>query len=162
MTTTDALILLAAVLPIALWAAQSDLARMKIPNLSVLAMVGVWTALGPWLLPWETWLWGYALGAMTLAVTFVLFAAGPVGAGDAKFGAAMAPFFVGTDPMQVMLLLSACLLGAVALHRVARAIPAVRRATPGWASWDRPRDFPVGLALAGMVIISLAARPIVA
>lgn len=162
MTPTDALVFLIAVAPVAVWAAGTDLARMKIPNLSVYAMVAIWTLMGPVLLPWQAWLWGYALGGMTLVVTFVLFAIGPVGAGDAKFGAAMAPFFIGADLARVMLLLSGCLLGAVAIHRLARAVPAVRRATPGWQSWDQPRDFPVGLALAGMVIISLAARPILA
>jgi prepilin peptidase CpaA len=162
MTPTDALLILGAVLPVAVWAALTDVRRMKIPNLAVYAMVGIWTVLGPLLLPWDQWLWGYVLGAMTLVVTFVLFAIGPVGAGDAKFGAAMAPFFVGADPMRVMLLLAACLLAAVAVHRLARAIPAIRRATPDWQSWDQPRDFPVGLALAGLVIIYLASRPIVA
>jgi prepilin peptidase CpaA len=162
MTPTDALILLVAVAPVAIWAAASDLQRMKIPNLSVGAMVVIWTVLGAILLPWQAWAWGFALGAMTLAVTFLLFAAGPVGAGDAKFGAAMAPFFIGAPLDAVLILLATCLLAAVVVHRVARAIPLVRRATPGWKSWNEPRDFPVGLALAGMVIIYLASRPIVA
>lgn len=162
MTAGDALVFLVAVAPVAIWAAATDLARMKIPNLSVYAMILVWTLLGPVLLPWQDWLWGYALGGMTLVVTFVLFAIGPVGAGDAKFGAAMAPFFVGAALETVLMLLAGCLLAAVVVHRAARAIPAVRRATPGWESWDQPRDFPVGLALAGMVIIYLASRPIVA
>jgi prepilin peptidase CpaA len=161
-TLTAALVFLVAVTPVAVWAAASDLARMKIPNLSVLAMLAIWTLLGPLLLPWQVWLWGYALAGMTLIVTFVLFALGPVGAGDAKFGAAMAPFFVGADVREVFLLLSACLLGAVVVHRLARAVPAVRRATPEWQSWTVPKDFPVGLALAGMVIIYLASRLIVA
>jgi prepilin peptidase CpaA len=162
MTPGDALVFLIAVAPVAIWAAATDLARMKIPNLSVYAMVAIWTVLGPILLPWQDWLWGYALGLMTLVVTFILFAIGPVGAGDAKFGAAMAPFFIGAPLDSVMLLLAGCLLAAVVVHRTARAIPAIRRATPDWESWNQPHDFPVGLALAGMVIIYLASRPIVA
>ena len=47
-------------------------------------------------------------------------------------------------------------LGAFASHRIMRAIPAFRRATPDWASWTHA-DFPMGLALAGTLIFYLLA-----
>ena len=47
----------------------------------------------------------------------------------------------------VLLLIATTTLITFALHRIARAIPAVRRATPDWESWKRA-DFPFGLVLA--------------
>jgi prepilin peptidase CpaA len=35
-----------------------------------------------------------------------------------------------------------------------RAVPAVRRATPDWVSWQR-KDFPMGLALVGTFVAYL-------
>ena len=78
-------------------------------------------------------------------------AAGLVGAGDAKFAAAMAPFFITADVRLLLGLFAACLLGAFFAHRLARAVPAVRRATAEWASWTA-RKFPMGLALSGTLI----------
>ena len=51
LSPTDAMILLVPVLPIAIWAAWSDLKRMKIPNASVLAMAAVWPLLGWFVAP---------------------------------------------------------------------------------------------------------------
>ena len=47
------------------------------------------------------------------------------------------------------------LIAAFIVHRVAKRIPAVRRATPDWQSWER-RDFPMGLALGTGLAIYLA------
>jgi prepilin peptidase CpaA len=143
--------LLPATLPIAVWVAWSDMARMRIPNQAVLALAAVWLALGWWPAGMTLWLWGFALLAIVLVVGFVANQAGLLGAGDAKFAAAMAPFFAGSDLRVVLALFAACLLAACAVHRIARAIPAVRRATPGWASWTHAK-FPMGLALSGTLI----------
>lgn len=137
-------------IPIGLWVAWSDMARMKIPNKAVLALVAVWV-LSPLLLPWEYALWGVVLLAGVLGVGFVAATAGLVGAGDAKFAAAMAPFFTGADLRVVMALFAACLLGAFTVHRLARMIPPLRRAVPDWKSWTHAK-FPMGLALAGTLI----------
>jgi prepilin peptidase CpaA len=43
------------------------------------------------------------------------------------------------------------LIAAFITHRLARRIPAIRSALPGWESWTR-KDFPMGLALSGTLI----------
>ena len=129
---------------------------MKIPNKAVLALWLVWAFPGVLVVPFHAWLLGWGLAAAALVAGFIANAAGLMGAGDAKFAAAMAPFFVGADPRLVLGLVSSCLLGAFAAHRLARLVPAIRRAAPDWESWTHD-DFPMGLALSGMLLISLGA-----
>jgi prepilin peptidase CpaA len=137
--------------PIAIWVSWSDMSRMKIPNKAVMALAGVWLVLGFFLQPFDIWLWGFALMAIVLVIGFLLTTFAGIGAGDSKFAAAMAPFFTGADIRTVMAVFAACILGAFACHRIARALPAVRAATPGWASWTHHK-FPMGLALTGTLI----------
>jgi prepilin peptidase CpaA len=139
---------------IGLWVAWSDMRAMKIPNQAVLALWLVWLFPGVLVVPLKLWLWGWALALIVLVAGFLANAAGTMGAGDAKFASAMAPFFVGADLRLVFGLLAACLLGAFAAHRLARAVPPLRRVAPNWASWTHD-DFPMGLALSGMLLISL-------
>lgn len=157
-TSTGALILLVPVLPITVWAAASDMKRMKIPNLSVLALALVWPALG-WLAvaTWASWAWGFALMAIILTLGFLLYTTGTFGAGDAKYAAAMAPIFVGTSIARFLTLVLVCMLGALILHRLARAMPAIRKLTPDWLSWEQRRYFPLGLALSALVVFYLVA-----
>ncbi|OZA00451.1 MAG: hypothetical protein B7Y02_18525 [Rhodobacterales bacterium 17-64-5] len=149
---------------IGIWVAWSDMAAMKIPNKAVLALMAVWLVVGLVLvafgvLPLLIWAKAVGLGFATLLALFIANAAGLMGAGDAKFGMAMAPFFILADPRAVMGLGAACLLGAFAAHRLLRLIPAVRRASPDWQSWTHDK-FPMGLALAGMLNFYLLAAPI--
>lgn len=137
--------------PIAIWVAWSDMKFMKIPNKSVVALACVWFVLGWPVTGLTVWLWGLALLAIVLVIGFLIATGGLVGAGDAKFAAAMAPFFTGSDLRLLLALFAACLLGAFAAHRIARAIPAIRSATAEWASWTH-RKFPMGLALTGTLI----------
>ncbi len=123
-----ALAFLIPALPIGIWVAWSDMKTMKIPNKAVMA----------------------------LGAGFLGNAAGLFGAGDAKFAAVMAPFFIGADARFVMGLFAACLLGAFASHRLAARIPTFRAATADWASWTN-KDFPMGLALSGTLIFYLLA-----
>lgn len=155
-SSTGALILLVPVLPITIWAAGSDLKRMKIPNLSVLALALVWPALG-WLAvdTWASWAWGFALMGIVLVSGFLLYTTGTFGAGDAKFAAAMAPIFVGSSIARFLLILLVCMIGALILHRIARSIPAIRKMTPDWQSWEQRRYFPLGLALSAIVVLYL-------
>ncbi len=153
---TAALWLLPFVLPIAIWVAWSDMKFMKIPNKAVVAMAVVWLVIGLVAVPLHAWAWGWALLGIVLAAGFVANAAGLVGAGDAKFAAAMAPVFVGGDLRLVMALFAACLLGAFGAHRIAKLIPPFRAATADWESWTR-KDFPMGLALSGTLIFYLLA-----
>ena len=162
LTATQALIFLPFVLPICIWVAWSDLASMLIPNKAVIALFLVWVLIGVIIIPFKAWLWGFGLCGIMLVAGFVFNAAGVLGAGDAKFGAAMAPFFIGTDYRFSGMFLAACLISALIAHRLLRMVPAMRRATPGWKSWTVPKDFPVGLSLAGMLIFYLILRLIVA
>lgn len=151
-----ALAFLLPALPIGIWVAWSDMKSMKIPNKAVMALAIAFLVIGLLLLPLKAWLWALGLGFGVLVVGFVGNAAGLFGAGDAKFAAAMAPFFIGADPRFVAGLFAACLLGAFASHRLAGLIPAFRRATSDWESWTH-KDFPMGLALAGTLIFYLLA-----
>jgi prepilin peptidase CpaA len=165
LTFTQAIAFAPFVLAIAVWVAWSDMATMKIPNKAVLALGGVWLVIGLLLvifqaMPLMMWLWGMALAVIFMVAGFVANAAGAMGAGDAKFGAVMAPFFVGADPRLVCALLAACLLGAFAAHRLMRLITPFRAATPHWASWTN-KKFPMGLTLAGMLVFYLLWRLIV-
>jgi len=157
-TPTGALILLVPVLPIAIWVAVNDMARMKIPNKAVLALLAVWPILGWLAVPSLTaWFWGFALAGIVLIVGFLLYSMGGFGAGDAKYAAAMAPIFVGANPLWVAVVVASCLVGALILHRVLKAVPAVRRATPDWESWSQRIFFPLGFALSGIVVFYLVA-----
>ena len=156
-----ALVFLLAALPIGVWVAWSDMKSMKIPNKAVMALGIAFLVLGLALvaagvLPFKAFLWALALGAMVLVAGFVGNAAGLFGAGDAKFAAVMAPFFIGGDLRFILGLYAACLLGAFASHRLMGRIPAFRRLTADWESWTH-KDFPMGLALAGTLIFYLLA-----
>jgi prepilin peptidase CpaA len=142
--------------PIAIWVAWSDMARMKIPNKAVMALVAVYAVVGLIALPFEDYLWRYAHLGVVLAVGFVANAARLLGAGDAKFAAAMAPFIALPDAVTFVYLFSVVLLAGFAVHRLARATPAIRGRTPQWESWSR-KDFPMGLCLGSALVIYLAA-----
>ncbi len=157
MTALDAAILLPFTLAIGIWVAFNDMKSMKIPNLAVLALLAVWAVVGLILTPWQVWAWGFGLGAIVLVIGFVASTLGLFGAGDAKFVAAMAPFFVQGDLRSILVLAAAVMLSALAAHRLWRAIPALRRLAADWESWTRA-DFPMGLALAGILNIYLGLK----
>jgi len=155
-TPTGALILMVPVVPIAVWVAVNDMARMKIPNKAVLALAAVWPLLGWLAVPtWAAWFWGFALLGIVLVVGYLLYTAGGFGAGDAKYAAAMAPMFVGANVVSLGVLVAACLIGALIAHRLMKAIPAIRRATPDWESWSQRLFFPLGFALSAILVFYL-------
>ncbi|EKX57840.1 prepilin peptidase [Cereibacter sphaeroides] len=151
-----AAVFLPLVLPIALWVAWSDMKFMKIPNKAVLALAAVFLVAGPVVLPLDDWLWRWLHLLVVLAVGFLMNMGRLIGAGDAKFAAAMAPFVALEDLRLALALFAASLLGAFASHRGLGFLGPFRRATADWESWRR-RDFPMGLALAGMLILYLLA-----
>lgn len=160
MTLTQALSFLPFALPIAIWVSWSDMKFMKIPNNAVLALAAVWLIVGLLLvlfkaMPFQTWAWGWALLAIVMVVGFVANMVSLLGAGDAKFAAAMAPFFVVGDIRTTLGLFAACLLAAFVSHRVARRIPALKPLTTEWVSWTN-KDFPMGLALSATLLFHLA------
>ena len=144
------------VLPIAIWVAWSDMKYMKIPNKAVLALAGVFLVIGPIALPLEAWAWRWVHLAAILGIGFVMTISGLVGAGDAKFAAAMAPFVALGDLRVFLAIFAASLIAAFVAHRSMRAVPAFRQAVPDWASWTHAK-FPMGLALSGALVLYLAA-----
>jgi prepilin peptidase CpaA len=135
-------------LPIAFWVAWNDMAHMKIPNLAVLALLLAYAVIGPFVLPLADYGWRWGHFALILVLGFAMNMAGMIGAGDAKFAAAMAPYVAAADAAPMLYLFAAVLLAAFVSHRALRALPAFRNAVPHWKSWERS-DFPMGLALGG-------------
>lgn len=135
------------VLPITVWVSWSDMATMKIPNKAVLALLIVFAVVGLVALPFTEYLWRYAHFGAVLVIGFVLSSAGAMGAGDAKYAAAMAPFIALQDLMLFALLLAGVTIAAFLLHRGARRSASIRERFPDWESWTR-REFPMGFALA--------------
>lgn len=157
-TTTGALILLVPVLPIAVWAALTDLKSLKIRNNTVLAMAGTWLALGWLAVPtWSLYAWGIGLLVIGVLLAFLANAFLNFPGGDGKYAAAIAPFFVGADLIRVGTIIIACMIGATLLLQVVRAFPFVKRATVGWEGLRHWRVVPFGLALSTMVVYYLVA-----
>lgn len=153
--STAAFWLLLMALPICVWVMYSDVKDMKIRNKAVLALLAVYAVVGFIALPLDAYLWRYAHFAVILVIGFLLSLSGGFGAGDAKFAAVMALFVALPDSGTVMMLLAALMVVAFVLHRTARAIPLIRRATPDWASWEA-KKFPMGTALGSTLAVYLA------
>ncbi|MEC3862001.1 prepilin peptidase [Mesobacterium sp. TK19101] len=136
------------VLPICLYVCYTDMSRMKITNRAVMVLIMVFAIVGPLVLPFDTYLWRYAHLGVALLAGILLNAAGAMGAGDAKFIAAAAPFVNLGDLPFLMILFSITLIVAFVTHRVVRASP-LRQLAPNWASWTSGKRFPMGLALGG-------------
>jgi len=141
-------------IPISIWAALSDMKTMKIPNRAVLALFGVFVVVGLIALPFDQYLWRFSHLAVILLIGFILSTLGLIGAGDAKFAAAMAPFVALGDGVMMGYLFSACVIAAFITHRLFQRSKTIRKLTPDWKSWDN-KDFPMGFALGGMLILYL-------
>ncbi|MBB93586.1 MAG: hypothetical protein CML68_03125 [Rhodobacteraceae bacterium] len=151
---TQALIFLPFVLPICFHVAFTDLRDMRITNQAVILLVVVFALVGPFVMPLPDYGWRWLYLVIALVVGMVLNAAGAMGAGDAKFIAAAAPFIHLGDISVLIRLLAAVLLAAVVSHRVVKRTP-LRRLAPHWQSWDKVGDFPMGLALGGTLALYL-------
>ncbi|WP_370541665.1 prepilin peptidase [Actibacterium sp. 188UL27-1] len=154
MPASAALWFLPFAVPIALWAAWNDMRAMKIPNTAVLLLTLAFTLVGVIALPFDEYLWRWLQLVIVLVVGFLLSTAGLIGAGDAKFAAAMAPYFAMQDGLAITFLFAGILIVSFGAHRVARVTPAIRDLTPNWESWTRG-DFPMGLALGSLLIVYL-------
>ncbi|WP_372885174.1 prepilin peptidase [Shimia sp.] len=143
------------VAPICLYVAWSDMRMMKIPNMAVLALAGVFLIVGLLALPLADYPWRLLHFVVVLLVGMGLNAGGLIGAGDAKFAAAAAPFIALGDLLFVTVVFAATLLAAWVTHRLAKHSP-IRRLVPDWESWHRGWDFPMGLALGGTLGLYLA------
>lgn len=143
------------VLPICLWVVWSDLRAMKIPNKAVLALVAVFLLLGLWVLPLEAYLWRLLQLLVVLLAGVLLNALGAIGAGDAKFAAAAAPFIALGDIRLLLALYAANLAAALLTHRLAKHSP-LRHLAPEWKSWAASPEFPMGFSLGGTLALYLA------
>lgn len=159
------------VLPICFYVAFTDMREMKIKNHAVVALALVFILVGLIALPpWSTgpvsgklivfpvslpiYVWQLLHLVVVLVLGIVLNAAGAMGAGDAKFLAAAAPFVWFGDLMLIAVIVMVTLLAAVATHRLAKNTR-LRLFAPHWDSWDRGKKFPMGLALAGALAMYL-------
>ncbi|EPX78811.1 prepilin peptidase [Salipiger mucosus] len=144
------------VLPICLWVAYTDMKSMRITNKAVVTLFAVFVVVGLIALPLDAYLWRYLHLGVALVAGMALNAGGVMGAGDAKFIAAAAPFIHLGDLRFVLALYAACLLAAYVAHRIVRATP-IRRLAPDWDSWSAGKRFPMGLALGPTLAIYLGA-----
>ena len=149
-----ALCFLPFVLPICFYVAFTDMREMRITNQAVVALAVVFLIVGLIALPLPVY--GMRLLQLfgVLIVGILLNAGGAIGAGDAKFAAAAAPFIAPGDLRLLLIIFSANLLAAFLTHRLAKHSP-LRRVAPNWESWNRGWDFPMGLALGGTLAIYL-------
>lgn len=135
------------VLPLCLYVTYTDLARMKITNRAVVALASVYLLIGPIALAsWEIYFWGLAYIVIVLLVGMALNALRVMGAGDAKFLAAAAPFISLGDLGLLTWVFMGVTLAAFATHRIVRRT-ALRNLAPDWISWDQGNRFPMGFAL---------------
>lgn len=142
------------VLPICFYVAFTDLREMRITNQAVLLLAAVFVVVGLFLLPLPTYGIRLLQMGVILVVGIVLNAAGAVGAGDAKFAAAAAPFIAIGDLRLLIAIFAANLLAAFVTHRLVKYTP-LRRIAPDWKSWTAGWKFPMGLSLGGTLAIYL-------
>ncbi|WP_425073988.1 prepilin peptidase [Sagittula sp. S175] len=153
-TTHAALWFLPFAAPICLYIMFTDLKSMKIPNHAVIALFAVFVVIGLVALPLQEYLWRYVYFGVALVAGMALTAARAMGAGDAKWIAAMAPFIHLGDLSLVMILLAVMLVVAYAGHRIAKHTP-IRNLAPTWESWHAGNKFPMGLALGSTLALYL-------
>lgn len=152
---TVALWLLPATLPLGVYVAWSDLARMKIPNKAVYGLVAAFAVLGLFALPFDVYVWRWTHLPVLLIIGMVLNAIGALGAGDAKFLAAAAPFVALADLANVFYILAFCMFAAYVVHRLAKHTP-LHKLAPNWESWRSGKRFPMGFPLAMALNVYLA------
>ena len=142
------------VLPICLYVCFTDMKAMRITNQAVVALFVVYAVVGFIALPFDVYLWRYLHLLVALIAGIALNAGGAMGAGDAKFIAAAAPYVHLGDFRLMMLLFAATLLAAFAAHRLVKHT-GLRRLAPDWESWSSGSRFPMGLALGGVLALYL-------
>ncbi|MEM8848419.1 MAG: prepilin peptidase [Pseudomonadota bacterium] len=158
-TPMQGLVLGLLALPICLWVAYTDLSEMIIRNQAVLALIAVFAVAGFFVMPFADYAWRWSHLVVVIGIGFVMNMFGMLGAGDAKFAGAMAPFIALPDVVEVFALFAALLLLSWFLHRIARNISAIRNLAPDWKSWEEKKNFPMGLTLTTtlMAYLGLAA-----
>jgi len=143
-------LLLSAVL---VWASISDIRHRRIPNWTVLAVLGLFA---PWaVLSQGSWvLWALAAAAISLVVSFALYAMGLFGAGDSKLFAAVA-LFAGIGRLGQLAIITALVGGLIAvvslLARPRRAM--VMLTMRGKGDFGRGVPYGVAIAVGALVVV---------
>ncbi|WP_282077892.1 prepilin peptidase [Epibacterium ulvae] len=143
-------------LPLCAIVAHSDLRGMRIPNWTVDLTAAIYIIVGLFVMPsWPDYGWQLLHLPVGLLIGFLLYAGGAVGAGDAKFVAAAAPFVDYGDLALILLIFCANLLAGFTTHRVAK-YTALHKMAPDWKSWHVGAKFPMGFCLGTTLVIYLA------
>ncbi|CUH87601.1 Flp pilus assembly protein, protease CpaA [Phaeobacter sp. CECT 5382] len=152
---TTALWFLPFVLPLCYAAALTDLRGMRIPNWINDCLGGLFVVLGAFLLPtWTDYGWQLLHLPVGIGFGFLFYSAGMIGAGDAKFAGAAAPYVAFADLPALLIIFTANLLAAFVTHRLVKYTP-LRRLAPDWQSWNVGSKFPMGLCLGATLAIYL-------
>lgn len=142
------------------FAAVSDIARRKIPNWTVLALIAVWIgaaivgqAIGPWYL-------ALAAAVIAFAIGYGLYHFGLMGAGDAKLFTAGA-LFANLAFMLQFALITACLGGVLAIgyllirpRKAMRGLTAKGRAEALKNASGIPYGVPIAMAAAATAYLN--------
>jgi prepilin peptidase CpaA len=145
------------------WGAVTDMQVRKIRNVTVLAVIALFL---PWALVggWPAAVSGLEAGGLALVVGVALYAFGVVGAGDAKFFAAVS-LFAGMGGMLELTMLTALAGGVLALITVAsrpREVM-VMVAMKGKSNFGRGIPYGVAISVGGVTTIwatLLSAHPL--
>lgn len=143
------------VLPLCYAAALTDLRGMRIPNWINDSLGLLYIVLGLFIMPsWAAYGWQLLHLPVGIAIGFLFYSAGLIGAGDAKFAGAAAPLVALADLPVLMMIFSANLLAGFVTHRTVK-YTALRKLAPDWTSWSVGSKFPMGLCLGGTLAIYL-------
>ena len=85
LSTTEIYTFLPILTVLGLWIAWNDLKTMLITNKTFLATVAIFAVVGPFVMPFDTYLWRFAVSGGILVITFALFAFGAFGGGMPKY-----------------------------------------------------------------------------
>ncbi|HEY7852942.1 MAG TPA: prepilin peptidase [Caulobacteraceae bacterium] len=148
--------------PVLAWAAISDIRHRRIPNWTVLAVIGLFA---PWALagtlPWG--LAALAAGAIALVVSLGLYAGGVVGAGDSKLFAAVA-LLVGLGHLAMLALATSLVGGVIAAITIAsrptRALVMLKMRGKGDFGPGIPYGVAIAVAAAALVWADLLKIPV--
>ncbi|MBL4806704.1 MAG: hypothetical protein JKY31_05360 [Rhodobacteraceae bacterium] len=125
---------------------------MTLPNVMVGLLAITFIVSGPFVLPFDDYLWRVLIGVIALTLGFLIHFTGVMGGGDLKLIAAMLPFVAYQDLIAFAFLMSIMTLAGVAAHRF---VGWAGYAPEGWKSWEGRKKFPFGLSLAGTLIFYL-------
>ncbi len=134
--------------------AYVDTRDLKIPNWTVLAVLGVFLVTGSWGLPLDSFLWRlvYVVLAFVVGLGIYHLTHGAVGAGDLKLIAALVPFLHGQNLLPFLVVFVAVLIvGTIFLIILRRVLKG--RATR-WKAFEPVVFIPVGLFI-GITVVAV-------